>query len=214
MPKTKQQLDSIKQNRKQHILHCALTIFCEKGYDGAKVDDITKKAKCSHGLFYHYFPTKRKLFEEVMRAKKSLIQEETMTKVNNEPSYRNKIKIITEQIFHDIKHDENASYYFYFFVTHCFHRKNKSPLPPPKDQGENTKKPFFLYIVDFFQSGIDAGQLTTNYSAIECAEMFVSIIQGASLGYAIAPKHIQNKMQLPNVDFVADIFFKGADNEK
>ncbi|MBQ3597168.1 MAG: TetR/AcrR family transcriptional regulator [Clostridia bacterium] len=212
MPKTKQQLDSIKQSRKQRIIHCALTTFCEKGYEGTKVDDITKKAKCSHGLFYHYFPTKKKLFEEVMNAKKALLQEETKAKVDSEPCFRNKIKIITEQIFHDIKHDENASYYFYFFVTQCFHRKeNSSTLP--KNQDCKAKKPFFSYIVDFFQSGIDAGQITTNYSAVECAEMFVSIIQGASLGYAIAPKHIQNKMKLPNADFVADIFFKGADNE-
>ena len=51
-----------KLDRKNDILKSALKVFCEKGYSGAKIDDITKKAKCSHGLFYHYFPTKKNLF--------------------------------------------------------------------------------------------------------------------------------------------------------
>ena len=55
MPKTARQLEKIKAERKDQIVLAGLKVFCEKGYDGAKVDDIVKKAGCSHGLFYHYF---------------------------------------------------------------------------------------------------------------------------------------------------------------
>ncbi|MBO5714066.1 MAG: TetR/AcrR family transcriptional regulator, partial [Clostridia bacterium] len=57
--------NSIKEKRKEKIISSALKVFCEKGYQSATVDDITKKAKCSHGLFYHYFDNKKQLFEQV-----------------------------------------------------------------------------------------------------------------------------------------------------
>ena len=43
------------KDRKELILNGALKVFCEKGYESTTVDDITKKAGCSHGLFYHYY---------------------------------------------------------------------------------------------------------------------------------------------------------------
>ncbi len=51
MPKTARQLEKIKARRKEQIVLAGLKVFCEKGYEGAKVDDIVKKAGCSHGLF-------------------------------------------------------------------------------------------------------------------------------------------------------------------
>ena len=42
---------------------CGKHTNCEKGYDNATVDDIVKKAKCSHGLFYHYFKNKKEIFK-------------------------------------------------------------------------------------------------------------------------------------------------------
>ena len=44
MPKTARQLEKIKAERKDQIVLAGLKVFCEKGYDGAKVDDIVKKA--------------------------------------------------------------------------------------------------------------------------------------------------------------------------
>ncbi len=35
----------------------ALKIFGYRDYDNVTIDNITKMAKCSHGLFYHYFPS-------------------------------------------------------------------------------------------------------------------------------------------------------------
>ena len=65
MPKTARQLEKIKAERKDQIVLAGLKVFCEKGYDGAKVDDIVKKAGCSHGLFYHYFRNKQEIFDEL-----------------------------------------------------------------------------------------------------------------------------------------------------
>ncbi len=41
------------------------TVFAERGYHAARVDDIVKAAKTSHGTFYLYFSSKQDLFHAV-----------------------------------------------------------------------------------------------------------------------------------------------------
>lgn len=56
-----------KESRKRELAIAGLKVFCEKGFDGATIEDIVKKAGCSHGLFYHYFKNKNEVFDETMR---------------------------------------------------------------------------------------------------------------------------------------------------
>jgi AcrR family transcriptional regulator len=44
------------------IVRAAETLFAERGYDGASVQDITAKARCSVGSFYARFKDKESLF--------------------------------------------------------------------------------------------------------------------------------------------------------
>lgn len=55
MPRTSEQNQAIKDKRRSRIIKSAIKVFAELGYDNVAVDDITKVANCSHGLFYHYF---------------------------------------------------------------------------------------------------------------------------------------------------------------
>ena len=48
--------------RKTEILEAALTIFVEKGYTNARMDDIVNAIGLSKGALYHHFPSKRVLF--------------------------------------------------------------------------------------------------------------------------------------------------------
>ena len=41
--------------------------FAMNGYDHTAIDDITKPAKCSHGLFYHYFDSKEDVFSALIK---------------------------------------------------------------------------------------------------------------------------------------------------
>ena len=64
MPRTNKQNEKIKDRRKSQILKAALALFCEKGYDNVSIDDVCKKCRISHGLFYHYFDTKEAIKNE------------------------------------------------------------------------------------------------------------------------------------------------------
>jgi AcrR family transcriptional regulator len=48
------------------LLDAGVEVFAKKGYHAARVDDIVKVAKTSHGTFYLYFSSKEDLFEALV----------------------------------------------------------------------------------------------------------------------------------------------------
>lgn len=207
MPKTEDQLNKLKESRRRKIAIAGLKVFCEKGYEATTVDDIMKKAECSHGLFYHYFKSKKELFDEVMKIKHENKDNALEEKVKNEPDYFNKLKIILNGLFSNMKNDENFPYHYFFFLSRCFYQKEKGCTLPPKKDG---KKPFIMVFEEIFAEGQKQGCFTDKYSARECATLLFSIIQGATLGFVISPKDIQKKMELPNIELILNVFRKGV----
>jgi AcrR family transcriptional regulator len=46
----------------QRLLDAGAAVFAERGYHAARVDDVVKRARTSHGTFYLYFASKEDLF--------------------------------------------------------------------------------------------------------------------------------------------------------
>lgn len=200
---------TLKEGRKEQIINCALKVFCEKGYDNTTVDDIAKKAKMSHGLFYHYFKSKKSVFESVMKSHKDILTNQMLERLNKEPSSLKKIAIITEKMFQDLVDNENSAYYFYLFVNECFAHRDKKRKPKKDSDCENKRPPHPFMLFDaIFTEGQQNGEIIDKYSPRDCTILLMSIIQGATLHYIIAPKEIRSKTKLPKVEFVTEIFKK------
>jgi AcrR family transcriptional regulator len=54
------------QETLRRLLEAAIIVFDERGYGGARVDDIVRQAGTSHGTFYLYFSNKEDLFETLI----------------------------------------------------------------------------------------------------------------------------------------------------
>src|SRR5205809_3523587 len=56
------------QGRKtmRKLLDAGMTVFERRGYHAARVDDIVKVARTSHGTFYLYFANKEDLFRALL----------------------------------------------------------------------------------------------------------------------------------------------------
>lgn len=54
--------------RRQAILDAALTVFAERGYEAARLDDVAAKAGVAKGTLYLYFADKEALFEDLVRS--------------------------------------------------------------------------------------------------------------------------------------------------
>lgn len=65
-PRTKEQLQELKEVRKDQILMTALELFGSKGYQNTSISDITQKANLSKGSLYNYFESKEELLNEVV----------------------------------------------------------------------------------------------------------------------------------------------------
>ncbi|MFN2746592.1 MULTISPECIES: TetR/AcrR family transcriptional regulator [Bacillus] len=64
-PRTKEQNEEIRRQRKQDILRAAILVYAEKGYSATEMGDIAAQAGLARGLVYHYFKNKQALFREL-----------------------------------------------------------------------------------------------------------------------------------------------------
>ena len=214
-----------KEARKREIAIAGLKAFCEKGYAGTTIEDIVKKAGCSHGLFYHYFKNKKEVFDETMRIRREKSDDDVDKQLSSQPDYNEKLRIILNNMFYDLKNDENFAYFYYFFVSQCFTGRKPRGLPPRSASDDRTARPSdgsernepcrekkhespIVKLERLFREGQEKGYFTLKHSAKECAILFSSIIQGATLGYVIAPREVRQRMSLPDPDFIISIFRK------
>ena len=71
-------LDQVKRDR---IINASMKEF-RYGYKKASTDSIVKEAGISKGLLFHYFGTKEKLYEFVLRYSNNMFQEEYFNMIN------------------------------------------------------------------------------------------------------------------------------------
>src|ERR1035438_8952443 len=57
------------ERSRERILAAALKEFAAKGFAGARVDFIARRAAINKRMLYHYFGNKEQLFREVLRLK-------------------------------------------------------------------------------------------------------------------------------------------------
>lgn len=65
MPRTREQFLEMKDERVAEIYKAALPLFSLYG-EKVSIDAICKKAKCSHGIIYHYFKNTDEIFNKLL----------------------------------------------------------------------------------------------------------------------------------------------------
>ena len=90
MPRTREQFSEMKDERRSAILAAALPLFSL----GQKVtvDSISEKAKCSHGIVYHYFRNTDQILDILLKSSTNVELKEKL--FNSEGSSYEKIEHI------------------------------------------------------------------------------------------------------------------------
>ncbi len=65
-PKSKQQFEEIREEKRELIKTTALKLFAEKGYHLVSIREISKAANISQGLMYNYFESKESLLQNIL----------------------------------------------------------------------------------------------------------------------------------------------------
>lgn len=66
MPRTKQQFEEIRAEKKKLIMDVALELFASQGYASTSISQIAQRAGISKGLMYNYFESKEALIKTVL----------------------------------------------------------------------------------------------------------------------------------------------------
>jgi AcrR family transcriptional regulator len=74
--------------RRAQLLELGIAIFAKRSWDEVQIDDVADAAGISKGLLYHYFPTKRDFYVEVVREAARRLIETTETSDETPPIER------------------------------------------------------------------------------------------------------------------------------
>jgi len=104
------------QKTREKILKVSKKIFAQKGFDGARVDEIAHKAGVNKALIYYYFESKEKILEEIMKRfleealqrKKALLNMPDSIKPKKSVDLKELIESSTERIFDLYKGNEDV----------------------------------------------------------------------------------------------------------
>ena len=67
MPRTPEQYEEIRNEKKKVILNAAMKLFACKGYAMTSISTIAEKANISKGLMYNYFKSKEELLKTILQ---------------------------------------------------------------------------------------------------------------------------------------------------
>lgn len=65
-PRTSEQFEEIREEKKLLIMQAALELFANEGFHPTSISEIAKKAGISKGLMYNYFESKEDLLKETI----------------------------------------------------------------------------------------------------------------------------------------------------
>ncbi len=172
-PRTKEQFENIRQERKQQILDAALEVFATNGYYKASISQIAKEANISKGLLYNYFQNKEELLKQVM-ADGLVYLLRGYGKKTNEPAEL-KLKKMIEQSF--IMMDEDHKHWQLYFST----MMQKAVQELVMGELMESVMPIFENLANIF------GELGYENKFQE-AQLFAGMLDGFGMNYLINPQ--------------------------
>lgn len=187
MPRNKEDFKNIQEQRKTAILNSALHLFAIRGYDSVSIDDITKSAKCSHGLFYHYFSSKENLFHQLMNQIKTSWDRD-LNAINFEQKPKFVVREVIDSFISSLQSDDNTAFTIFFFLT--FHLQKKIPDPPFPPRPKKDR--LFHKLIDVIERGQDEGDFEKGDPKEYAIALFTSL---GGLAY--------NRIHLRSKDFIA-----------
>lgn len=143
-----------KNERKQIILDAALTVFGEKGYSDASMDDIVRASGISKGGIYTYFHSKESILLEIaeqrFKARNQLVAE-----LKSESSVLKQLEKYMRWLLEALKYPEvirNARFTFEFWAVLSRH-------PESSDLSIERYRRFEADLTEVFYRGIVSGEL-------------------------------------------------------
>ncbi|RLD91242.1 MAG: hypothetical protein DRJ09_01795 [Bacteroidetes bacterium] len=170
-PRSKEQYEEIRKNKRDLILKAALELFAENGFHNTTINSIAQKTNISSGLLYNYFESKDDLLRKIVS--KGIT--EIITSLGD-----NKNDILTKDEFvHYIKENfniiKNNLNFWRLYIAIII---QPSVLKIVKDEILNLYSPLLKKLENYFiAQGVENPVVET--------KLFSSIMDGVSINYVL-----------------------------
>lgn len=174
MPRTEEQLEQIRAEKKKLIMDVALELFATNGFHATSISQITKQAKVSKGLVYNYFESKNDILHEIIEQGFQEISVLMTPDHEGAPSNEEFAKFI-ERSFYMVKNDHQHWKLFYSLMLQPTVAENFT------EKYAKAAEPYFNVVFEF---------LTSKGSKDPEGDLMIisSMIEGALLYIVIAPE--------------------------
>ena len=192
-----------------NILRAAKKIFSKDGYDGARVDKISKAAKSYDSLICYYFGSKEKLFVEVLEAAyKDIFEAEQKLPLDLSDPVASLRKIVEFPFRYYLANPE----IIVLLGTENLHKGKHIAKSKTADQ---YARPAIAILKQVVQRGIEMGKFRND---VDCEKLYIAM---TSLGYFYVSNRYTfssflntDLMEQGNVDawagYVSDLLLKSV----
>ena len=165
------------QKTEQIILEAAEKVFIEKGFDGARMQEIANKAKINKALLHYYYRSKDLLFEKVFNLVFNLFFPKVSEALASDISLNDKIRFFVKEYITLIQNNPHIPN---FILSELNRNPNRAPLffrqfadTIQKNALNSFAKNLEVEIKNGNVREIDAKQLVTNMISM-CLFPFIS----------------------------------------
>ncbi|WP_282940849.1 TetR/AcrR family transcriptional regulator [Paenibacillus sp. RC67] len=172
-PRTKEQNEEIRQQRKQEILQAALRVYVDKGYAASEMGDIADQSGLAHGLVFYYFKNKKTLFRELYEYMMDESERFTKSYFEHESPdldlFKNYTRIVCERVL-----DNPAIPRFYTRISLDLHHL----YSPDEFSPFEWVKSFMQPMTQAIEKGIRQGALQQGDASLMAVQFWGSVSQG------------------------------------
>ncbi len=100
--------EQIREERQAAILKEARRLFVQRGLSATKISDIAAAAGLSHGLVYHYFPTKDAIYEAIVARAIEPVLEATAAARTGSGSATDRLRALTVELLRTVEQEPDT----------------------------------------------------------------------------------------------------------
>lgn len=184
-PRSAEQFDDIRKQKKELIMGVALELFAENGYHSTSISQIAKKAGISKGLTYNYFESKKDILDEII--KKGFLSIYSDFDLNNDG-------VLSEEEFrHFVKHTftimrENVEFWKLYFSLMFQPKVTESFQHDYSDATKNIFNIFYQFIANSGSKDPESDMLVIS------AMLKGAYITGVTAPHIFTPEILEEKI--------------------
>ena len=191
------------EKTKQTILDAALTIFSQVGYDNARLNDIAQQAEVTRGAIYHHFDSKAGLFTALIEDATKIGNKAVNEAIQEGGSF---IDIMSRILIYGMRLLETDQRFREVTTLTLFKTGGSPELEDYRIQRQVESEVLIDHIANFFQIGLDSGEIRSDVDAKIAARAFLAYQNGLSMLWISNPSAFSITA---NSEQFAEIFVQG-----